>query len=146
MLDLRKTYGRKYRVKMDEGWIPSGDAEDQLWNYVIPARFGHIGVHGVNTLSVHVEGVRKMKKIDAMPGLTCHRRGDKEGTWKFHPDLLDAVAKEMQAKRRRQLTPEQRAALIEAGKQTIFQKERGSETETGPGFDENDENDILEVA
>jgi hypothetical protein len=136
VIDLKARFGRKYRVTLDESWEPTGVAEDKLWHYRIEGRFGHLYVHGPGTIGVYVRGNRKIKKIEAVPGLKIHQRGDDEATYLLPPELLDAVAVEMKAKKRRQLTPEQSAALVAAGARTVFSKSRGLDPENGSNFDD----------
>lgn len=138
MLDLKKLADRRYRITMDESWEPTGDAADRLHYYQIPCRHGHIYPHSPEYLGVYVDGNRKAKKIEAIPGIKIHQRGTDEATFLFTPDLLDVVAAEMKAKKRRQLSPERRAALVAAGSQFAFPKPRASEPENDPRIDDQD--------
>jgi hypothetical protein len=115
MIDLKKQYGRKFRITLDESFeIGDRSNEEKLWNLRIPGKYGHIGVWGENTLSAHSGSSRVVKKLIEIPGVTIKQRGDNEVTIVFPPDLIEPVADVLKAKRRRQLSDEHRAKLIEA--------------------------------
>jgi hypothetical protein len=115
MLNLKELSGKKYRISLDESYEAGADDNGKLYYYQIQGRYGHIYTHGPERLGVHVKGRLKIGKVGAIPGLKLHQRGETEATYVFAPELLDRVATEIKAKKRRQLTDEQKARLIEQG-------------------------------
>jgi hypothetical protein len=114
MIDLKATYGDTYRITRDESAKISGQTRDeQLWNLRISCDGdSHIYVHGANTLGAFTSRQRVRFKLEALPGVTVHQRGDSELAVIFAPEILPDVAKLLGAKKRVHLTLEQREAAI----------------------------------
>jgi hypothetical protein len=113
MIDLKATYGDTYRITLDDSTkIPDQSQADRLWLYRIPARYGHIYVHGVNTLGGFTDRPKIATRLMALDGVKTHQHGDREVTVIFTPDRLPAVAELLQAKRRWYLDPERKAAAV----------------------------------
>lgn len=119
MLNLKEFVQRKYRVTVDPSFEFTGVKDDRLWYYQIPGRHGHVYVHGIETLGVYVTGRLKINMVGAIPGLKLHQKGDTEATYIFAPELLDVVATEIKARKRRRLTEAQRAVLVERGTKAL---------------------------
>lgn len=110
MIDLKATYGATYRITLDESAKATGQTrEERLWLYRIPCRYGHIYVHGANTLGAYTDRRMVRGRLRALPGVIVHQDGDEETTVLFHPDQLPQIAELLQARRRRHLSPEARA-------------------------------------
>lgn len=115
MIDLKAVGMKKYRITLDESYEAGADDSGKLWFYQIPAKFGHVYVHSKTELGVYVKGRLKIGMVGAIPGLRLHQRGETEATYVFDPELLDQVAAEIKARKRRQISDEQRAVLVERG-------------------------------
>jgi hypothetical protein len=115
VINLKEIVGKRYKITLDESYEAGADDNGKLWYYRIEARSGHVYVHSETQLGVYVKGRLKIGMVGAIPGLRLHQRGDLEATYVFAPELLDRVATEIKAKKRRQLSDEQKARLIEQG-------------------------------
>lgn len=114
MIDLKKTYSKKFRIQLDESFeIGDRSSEERLWCYQIPCKHGHIAVHGKDTLSGYTSKSRMIPRLESIPGVIVKQRGDSEMTVVFPPNLIEQVADVLQARRRRQLSEEQRIAAAE---------------------------------
>jgi hypothetical protein len=116
------------------------ESRDDPWYYQIPCDFGIIYPHGADTLALEIDYHNPTaNRVLKIPGTRLSQDGDFEKTILFSLSLFDQVAEIVKPKRRRVLTPEQRAALAEAGSATRFQKDRGSDRPNGPETDPGDE-------
>jgi hypothetical protein len=109
VVDLRALAGRRYRVSLDESAELDGSEAERPWHLRIPCRYGHVYVHGRETLGAYTDRPGVIPRLLAVPGVRVHQRGDTEVTVTFPPDRLDAVAAVLKARRRRQLTEAERA-------------------------------------
>lgn len=123
-LNLRETYGDKYRVAYEESYYAehgSGSRADDPWLQIIPCQHGHIGPFCTNRLFASTD--RRGPTARALRALDCCEvwmDGDDGLSVMFAPADFKRVAAVMKPKRKRQLSPERRAALIEAGKSNRF--------------------------
>lgn len=133
MIDLKKTYGSRFRIQLDESYeIGDRSNEEKLWSYRIPCKYGHIGVWGPETLSVYCDRPMVIKRLKQISGITVRQRGDRELQATFHPDQIDEVATIMKARKRRHVTmsderkDELRARLAEARSRNTGSTPRGA--------------------
>lgn len=111
MIDLKKSYGAEYKVTWDEAAnIHGQSAEDRRWLPQIPAKYGHIYIHGRNVLGACARGRIIVGKLAARADVRVHKRGDAEVTVVFPPDLFPAVAALLKPRKRRRLSAEQAAS------------------------------------
>lgn len=102
MLDLKRQFGRTYRIALDESAEIDGQTrEERLWLYQIPCKHGHIYVHGKDRLGVYCSKPNVIPVVLAIPGVVLHQRGDREASATFDPAILAQVAQVMRAKKRR---------------------------------------------
>ena len=78
------------------------------WLYRLPARYGHVGVHGSDALMAHCHAARVIPRLLAIEGVVVRQRGDVEVNVAFPPYRLDDVAAVLHVRRRRRLSPEAR--------------------------------------
>jgi hypothetical protein len=125
MIDLKQLADRKYKIALDESY--EAEQGGKLWYYQIPCRNGgHIYVHGEDRLGVYVPGSYQVSKIREIPGIRIHQTGDKEATFTFPPELLDAVATAMKARKARpEMSEEAKAAAIARIAPFRFPESRG---------------------
>jgi hypothetical protein len=109
-LNLRELFGDRYKIDHDPAaWTASERADP--WMMTLPCARGVIYPHGPDTLALEVDGRRGIAaKVAAIPGVTLAQDGDWEKTFLFHVDLFERIAAIVKPRRRRQLSPEQRAA------------------------------------
>ena len=120
MIDLKELAGKRYRVALDKSRSDEPSREERLWLYQIPCQRGHIGVWGENTLSAWTDRTPTSKRLEAIPGVKVVQRGDRELQVTFGPERLDAVAELLKARKKRQLTDEQREKLVARGKAALI--------------------------
>lgn len=105
--NLKTLYGDRYKVQ-DDG-TDDADRAERIWCQEIPGRYGAIYPHGQDgTLAVRVDSPRVAAKFQPL-GLRAVQSGDRETVFVFETKLLDQVAALIHARRRRRLSPEQRA-------------------------------------
>ena len=69
MIDLKKRFGKKYRIYMDETWEAedsqsnSDKVKDKPWYYEIRGKYGTVYLYGVNKLAVRITGNRIKSRI-----------------------------------------------------------------------------------
>lgn len=128
-INLWRRFGHRYRVTFDPAYDPRHVPRDKLdpWYMQIPGRRGCIVPWGGTSLAVEVDGRPVTARRLAESGV-CKliRDGDDGQTFLFDVAGFAAVAATIRAKRRRRLSPQQRAKLIAAGERHQFQS-RGTD-------------------
>jgi hypothetical protein len=115
MIDLKATYGDRYRIELDESANLGGISRDEMpWYYRVACQHGHVYLHGENTLGAFSGGLIVGKRLLALPGVTPHQRGDLEVSVTFPPDLFPEVAALLKPLKRRRLSDEHKARLMES--------------------------------
>jgi hypothetical protein len=108
VIDLRTLAGNRFRITLD----PSAEADparrSRPWYYRVPAKYGHIGVHGPDALVAYCDRPRLFPALLAIPGARVRQRGDQEIAVLLAPDNLDRAADILKARRRRRLSAEAR--------------------------------------
>jgi hypothetical protein len=130
-VDLRATFGTQLRYQWDDAYAaerPEFRAHEAPWLTLIPCRHGKIFPWGGNRLAGHCTGgLPRRRALAALPGTRIVQgavRGCPEIVVLFGVDQIEAVAELLQARRPRQLSPEQRAALA-ARMRTWNARQRG---------------------
>jgi hypothetical protein len=118
-LDLRATFGRRFRYARDESYAaerPDFRRVEAAWLTVIPCRVGRIVPWGGRVLAAYCRaGATKRRELAALSGTTVVQGavlGCPEIVVTFDVELIEQVAAVMQARRPRQFTAAQRAALV----------------------------------
>ena len=116
-IDLKEHFGDLYRVVYEESYQAerghNGRAHDP-WLLTIPCRHGHIYPHGGTQLGASTNTLGPIaNRLAALPGVRVVQDGDDGVNIVFDVGDFDQVAAVMQPKRRRRLTPEQRAERSE---------------------------------
>ncbi|MBN2025122.1 MAG: hypothetical protein JW809_20260 [Pirellulales bacterium] len=115
-IDLKARFGRRYRLGRDESYGaergPGGRARDP-WTLMIPCRFGHLYPFDADLLAASVDGFPRVAgRLRALACCRVWQDGDRgELTVVFHVNDLAEVARIVRPRRRRRLSPEQRATL-----------------------------------
>ena len=112
MIDLKSLASDRYRITLDESSKDDTSHENRPWYYRIPCKYGFISVYGADMLAAYARGRIMPGKLAAMDGTRIHQRGDDEIRVLFSPDRLDAIADLLGARRRRHLSPKNRAEAI----------------------------------
>ena len=111
-VDLWRTFGNEYKIVTDPAYDPTGIRRVNVdpWYFTIPCKFGTIWENGGDTLAVDIDYHDQIaNKVRAIPGVTVKCDGDREKTFLFPLSLFARVARLVQPRRRRRMTPEQRA-------------------------------------
>jgi hypothetical protein len=116
--NLQEKYISKYKV-VDDG-TDDPVREERVWGQEIPGKYGAIYPCGYDgSLSVRIESKTKVrnnpraKRLEA-EGFAVIQRGDWEIVFKFDPAQIFYIAGVIKAKKRRHLSPEQKAQAIAA--------------------------------
>lgn len=119
-LNLVELFGKTLRTGWDPAYIPDYQSVPKRcrdpWLMTIPCRGGIvIYPYGGNRLAVEIDhhGILA-KRVAQIPGVICTQNGEREKTYVFDLSLFDQVAAIVKPKKRRILTPEQRAKLLSA--------------------------------
>ncbi len=113
-IDLREWAGKRYKWRFEESYKAEKDASvrgDGRWYVEILCKRGLIYPYGDNDLLAYAKGnaPAELRRL----GLKVHQSGDRESTFRFPVERLDEVAKVLQVRSRRVLSPEQRIAASE---------------------------------
>jgi hypothetical protein len=136
-IDLAEQFGQRYRVEYEESYFaqygPRARVDDP-WLKIIPCRAGHICPWGGSKLAAATNKPGPTaRKLAALPGAILWQDGSDGATVLFDVALFPRVAKLMDPRRCRRLSPEQRAKLIEAGAKHRFSGGAGARSEGRPG-------------
>jgi hypothetical protein len=112
---LLERFGDRFRVTWDPAYDPMRVREKDAWMMQLPCAGRGVTIypHGGNTLAVEVDyrpGV--CRQLDAL-GLQLHQDGDGEKTYLFDVSRFDEVAAIVKPRKRKRLSPEQRAECAE---------------------------------
>jgi hypothetical protein len=110
------------------GGVPESE---RPWHVLIPAKHGHIYVHGENTLGAFTDAPNVAAILRTLPGVAPHKRGDREYSFLFPPDYLEQVAQVLHARRRRRLSEATRARLVERTARWNERRRQAHTTEAG---------------
>ncbi len=126
MIDLKKEYGKKYRIFMDESWEAevNRDPKDKPWYYEIRGKYGKIYLYGSNKLAVHITSnvIGNRVERENQDIFNLYLKRSEGSTFLFKEENLEMAAKLIKAKTRRVLSDEQKAKLIEGGRSFRFSK------------------------
>ncbi len=119
MIDLKKRFGQKYRIFMDEAWYV-GTAEsypDKIkhrpWYYEIRGKYGTIYLYGTNKLAVRITAnrIKSRIKTDYRNILSLYLEAEDESIFLFNPEDFELVARLTKARRKKQATEKERLRL-----------------------------------
>lgn len=108
-VDLRATFGRRYRYAMDPAYAgerPEFRAIEKPWLTRIPCRFGFIAPHGGRQLAAYT--TTRRRALASLPGVTVRQQGEDEVLVAFDVADLPAVAELLEARRPPRLSLEER--------------------------------------
>lgn len=119
-IDLKERFGRRFRVAYEESYRASYGlhaTRKDPWLQVLLCRYGHIYTFGGERLAASVDGHANVAGVlRRLPCCTVHQDGDLgELTVVFNVADFAKVAKIMQPRRSRRLSPQAREALVQAG-------------------------------
>ena len=113
MIDLKKTFGDRFKISLDESTEADPTRSERLWQYRIPCKYGFVSVHSPGLLAAFTGRRLMIARLAATPGVRTIQRGDGEIRVVFKPDRLDVVAKLLQARRLPVLSECERATRAE---------------------------------
>jgi hypothetical protein len=121
-VNLRETFGRKWRIDWDPAYDPRHVARESLdpWMMQIPCRGGTIYPHGGTRLAVECDYHPQVaRQLGSIPGVELVQDGDHEKTFVFDVSLFDHVAVIVKPRRRKRLGAHHRARLTASGKAAL---------------------------
>lgn len=119
-IDLKARFGDRYKIAHDEAADHEAGGRHNPWLYQIPCRCGHIYPYSDNLLAVYCDRRGVLPRFREIEGLIAHQIGDEEAVYLFETGLFEAVAAVVHPKRRRRMSAEAKAALIERGRSHQF--------------------------
>lgn len=117
MINLMSGYGKKYKVTRNEAW-PHYDAEDrkkkELEFWEIVGKRGYIRPWGETELELYVENIHVANRIEReLTQFKPKNHYDDGAAFVFEPIYLAKAVRLIHARKRREVTPEQRKLLVE---------------------------------
>ena len=132
-VDLKAIFGDHLKLDVDKSYYaerPEFRRQEEPWLTHVLCQKGHIGVWGNNLLVACTNRAGSVaKRLKALPFVTVVQDGTDGVNATFPPDHFDAVAEIMKPRKRRRLSGEQRAKLVEAGAKYRFQHGAQSDSE-----------------
>lgn len=112
-VNLTERFGDRYRVE----WEPGSNTRDP-WYMQIPCNGGrgHICPWGPKELAACTNTRSMTNRLARLPYTRVHQDGNDGGNVVFPVEHFEEVARIMHARRRKQLSEEHRAKLVEAGR------------------------------
>lgn len=131
MINPRETFGKRYRIFMDEAWLAEDavsnpdKVNDRPWYYEIRGKYGTVYVYGDNMLAVSITANRVKGSIKKAYGniLCLYLKAEDESIFLFKPDNLEIVAGLIKARRKRQVTEPERQRLRNIGRFSHYKKQ-----------------------
>jgi hypothetical protein len=115
-IDLRERFGHKYRIVSEDGTRRNTDA----WLWQVICANGHLYPHGGDRLGAATNRRGPLiGKLLAVPSARLEQLGDDGANVSFDVSDFRAMAAIMRPRRRRQLTPEQRAKMAAIGREAL---------------------------
>ena len=119
-VNLKKAFGDRFKIAWDESYFAehgrSARADDP-WLQIIPCQHGHIYPYGGDRLVASTDKRGSVaRKLSGFACTTVWRDADDGVDVLFHVGDFKTVAELMKPRRRRRLSPEQRAKLVAAGR------------------------------
>jgi len=109
-IDLQERFGARYRLRREADgatWYDTPE-DERVWLLELPCRYGVIYPHGGEILAAVVTGRYARQQVAALPCIRS-RRGDAELVITFSVEDAEQVLAILKPRRRRQLSPEDRA-------------------------------------
>jgi len=128
MIDLKKQFGKRYKIGHDPAAFCESNGKQDPWLYIIPCQHGEIYPHSETKLAFYTD---QFRKGTPPPQLKLHLQGNYELVYLFSPDDLEKVAKWCKAKRRRRVSPETRQRLSDTLKVARKIKQEGLKKRQG---------------
>ncbi len=119
MIDMKKRFGKKYRVFMDEAWNAEDSqsnpdkVKDKPWYYEIRGNYGIVYLYGVNMLAVRITGnrIKSRIKTEYTDILSLYLEAQDDSIFLFNPDNFEIVAGLIKARKRKQISEQERMRL-----------------------------------
>jgi hypothetical protein len=126
-LNLNVLFGKRFRISNDSAAITPSERKNP-WMMTIPCRRGAvIYPHGGNLLAVELDYRPHMaKRLASIPGVRLHQDGDHERTLLFPVELFLQVAALVKPRRKRRLSPQQKAE--NARRLALFRKKSAAQS------------------
>ncbi len=130
MIDLKKQYGKKYKIYMDEAWQAESSLsnpdkmKDKPWYYELRGKYGKVYLYSDknNILAVHVNSNVISRRIERenQDIFSLYLKTSEGSIFLFDQEHTEFVAKLIKAKRKKQLSAQHKAKLIESGRAFRF--------------------------
>jgi hypothetical protein len=144
-VNMKERYGRSYRVVSEDGNSRNSDP----WLWQIPFRYGHLYPHGGTRLGAATTGRRIGQTLAKLPGVRIEQEAEDGYNLTFDVADFRKVAAIIRPRRRRQLSPEQRARLVAAGAEPLKRLHASSKVDRGapesPGASQPDHRAVRET-
>ncbi len=129
MIDLKKRFGKRYRIFMDEAWyIETAESnpdkmKEKPWYYEFRGKYGKIYLYGSsNKLAVNISSniISRRVERDNTNIFDLYLKTSEGSIFLFDQEHTEFVAKLIKAKRKKQLSEKHKNKLVESGKSFRF--------------------------
>ncbi len=135
MIDLKRRFGKKYRIFMDEAWKAEDSqsnpdkVKDKPWYYEIRGKYGVIYLYGANKLAVRITGnrIKSRIKTEYRNILSLYLEAEDESIFLFNPETFEIVAKLIKARKKRQISEKERLRLRNISVLAHYKKQNTSQ-------------------
>lgn len=117
-LNLKKIYGEKYKINLDESAHCPGESTKDPWYFQIPSKYGHFYPYSDEMLGFYCESGRVRGRLHRQhPEIEVRNWSDDgEAIFLFRPEQFNLVVKYAQPKRRKRLSEEHKAKLANSNR------------------------------
>lgn len=121
-VNLKKLFGDRYRVGLDESARHEPAAKADPWHYLIPCRYGNISPFSDKLLVFHCTalGIRTRLRRDHPEIEVQNWSDDGEAIFLFRSDQFDLVAEYARPRRKRRISEKERSRLATMGRDHRF--------------------------
>jgi hypothetical protein len=132
-MNLHERFGDTYRVRYEESYHAERSefrSAEEPWLQIIPCKHGHIYPHGGNLLAVSTNNRGSVaKRLRSLPYVNVLQDGSDGTNAAFPIERFAEIAEIVVPKRRRRLSPKQRAAAVDRLRDFQFSAARQCDSE-----------------
>lgn len=132
MLNLMETFGKKYKITMDESWAVERQRkeEEKIWYYEIVGRLGTVYPHSETHCAFELtpRTWKKMQAVTLPYTIKKHRECDEGPTLLIENDDVSMALRWIRPRKKRTLSPEQKAKAVARLKKYAFSSARQNDS------------------
>lgn len=125
-VNLRETYGDRYRIALDESAYHAEGGKKDPWYFQIPCVFGHLYPYSHSLIAFYCASrIIRNRFHKEHPEIEVRQWADDgEAVFLFAPEQFELAAEYAKPKRKRRISDDQRQRLVEMGREHRFVSEK----------------------